>query len=137
MPGERAPRRDRQRGSVTLELMVVFPLVLLLVWIGMQLVLVFFANRVALAAAQEGVRAASQRGGSVAAAEQRADRVLAQLGSTLLLHPQVHASRTADTARVEVTGTPQQLIPLFADLRVVQIAQSPRERFRAATEGGP
>src|SRR6266545_4030130 len=85
MPSTRALRPDHQRGSVTLELVVVFPLLMLLVWIGMQLVLVFFANRVALSAAQEGARAARQRTGSVATAERRTQRYLDQLGSTLLL----------------------------------------------------
>ena len=121
---------DGQRGSVTLEFVVIFPLLMLLVWIAMQFVMVFFANRVALAAAQEGVRTARDRAGSVAAAERRSRRYLDEIGSTLLLHPEVRASRTADTARVQVTGQAQQLIPLFVRLHVVQVAESPRERFR-------
>jgi len=137
MPGKRAVRPGHQRGSVTLELVVVFPVLMLLVWIGMQLVLVFFANRVALSAAQEGVRAARERTGSTTVAERRAQRYLDQLGSTLLLHPQVRASRTADAARVEVSGHAQQLVPFFARLRVVQVAESPRERFRGDTEARP
>jgi hypothetical protein len=51
MPSKRSPRLDGQGGSVTLELVGIFPLLMLLVWIGMQLVLVFFATRVALSAA--------------------------------------------------------------------------------------
>lgn len=135
MPSKRSPRPGRQRGSVTLELVVIFPLLMLLVWIGMQLVLVFFANRVALSAAQEGVRAARERTGSVTIAERRAQRYLDQLGSTLLLHPQVRASRTADVATVQVSGQAQQLVPFLAHLRVVQVAESPRERFRPDTRG--
>jgi TadE-like protein len=131
----RSRRPDSQRGSVTLELVVIFPALMLLMWIGMQLVLVFFANRIALSAAQEGVRAARQREGSVAVAERRAQRYLDQLGSTLLLHPQVRASRTADVARVEVTGRAQQLVPFWSRVRVVQVAESPRERFRPASVG--
>jgi len=120
---------------VTLELVVVFPVLMLLVWVGMQLVLVLFANRVALAAAQEGMRAARAHSGTVAAAEQRTHRSLDQLGSTLLLHPQVQASRTAEIARVQVSGRAQQLVPLFARLRVIQVVQSPRERFRSDAGG--
>src|SRR5919197_4180507 len=103
MPHERRLKPGDQRGSVTLEMVVAYPLLMLLVWVGMQLVLVFFANRVALSAAQEGVRAARERTGSTAGAELHAQRYLDQLGNTLLLHPQVRASRTADVARVEVT----------------------------------
>ncbi len=120
---------------MTLELVVVFPVLMLLVWVGMQLVLVLFANRVALAAAQEGMRAARAHSGTVAAAEQRTHRSLDQLGSTLLLHPQVQASRTAEIARVQVSGRAQQLVPLFARLRVIQVVQSPRERFRSDAGG--
>ncbi|SRR6266498_631766 len=135
MPDKRTTTADQQRGSVTLELVVIFPVLMLLVWVGMQLVLVLFANRVALSAAQEGVRAARAHSGTVAAAEQRTHRSLDQLGNTLLLHPQVQASRTAEIARVEVAGHAQQLVPLFARLRVVQVVQSPRERFRSDAGG--
>jgi Flp pilus assembly protein TadG len=136
------PRRslldsDGQRGSVTLEFVVIVPLLMLLVWIAMQFVMVFFANRVALAAAQEGVRTARDRAGSITAAERRSRRYLDELGSTLLLHPEVRASRTADTARVEVTGQAQQLVPLFVRLHVVQAVESPRERFRPTPLEGP
>jgi Flp pilus assembly protein TadG len=130
MPRRSALRADGQQGSVTLEFVVIVPLLMLLVWIAMQLVMVFFANRVALSAAQEGVRTARDRAGSTTAAEQRSRRYLVELGSTLLLHPQVRASRTADSARVEVTGQAQQLIPFFVRLHIVQVAESPRERFR-------
>jgi hypothetical protein len=64
-----------------------------------------------------------------------AQRYLDQLGSTLLLHPQVRASRSADVARVEVVGQAQQLVPFFARLRVVQVVESPRERFRPDAGG--
>src|SRR6266540_4842970 len=47
-----------ERGALAVELAVVFPVVLLLVWIGFQLAFVFLANRVALAADEEGARSA-------------------------------------------------------------------------------
>jgi Flp pilus assembly protein TadG len=127
---------DPQRGSVTLEFVVIIPLLMMLVWVAMQLVMVFFANRVALAAAQQGVRTATDRVGSVAAAERRSRLYLDELGRTLLLHPRVQASRTADAARVEVTGQARQLIPLFVRLHVVQVAETPRERFRTIGQEG-
>ena len=135
MPRNHIPRPSCHRGSVTLEFVVIFPILMLLVWIGMQLVLVFFANRVALSAAQEGVRAARERTGTVTAAQRRTQRYLDQLGRTLLLRPQVRVSRTADVARVQVTGRAQQLVPFLARLRVVQVAESPRERFRPEARG--
>jgi hypothetical protein len=47
----------------------------------------------------------------------------------------VRTSRTPDVARVKVTGQAQQLIPLLGRLRVVQVAKSPRERFRPEVDG--
>jgi Flp pilus assembly protein TadG len=137
MTRPRATRRSRDEGSITLEFAVIVPLLMLLVWIAIQFVMVFFANRVALSAAQEGVRTARARAGSISAAEQRSRRYLDELGGTLLLHPQVRALRTPDRAQIQVSGQAQQLIPFFVRLRVVQVAQSPLEQFRSPGSGTP
>ena len=109
------PRRDRtgadERGFATVEFIVAFPLVLLLVWIGFQLVFVFFANRVALAAAEEGARAARSYTGSATAGDTRAHKFLTELGSGVLVEPTVRAYRTPERAGVVVEGRAQQLVP--------------------------
>jgi len=120
-----------ERGALAVELAVVFPVVLLLVWIGFQLAFVFLANQVALAAAEEGARSARSYTGSAAAGDARAHRFLAQLDSNVLLQPQVHAYRTSERAGVVVEGQTQQLVPgLGWVLHVRRAVDGPVERFR-------
>ena len=114
-----------------MEFIVAFPLVLLLVWIGFQLVFVFFANRVALAAAEEGARAARSYTGSAAAGDARAHKFLTELGPGVLAQPTVRAYRTPERAGVVVEGRAQQLVPgLTMVLQVHRAAEGPVERFR-------
>src|SRR5215218_8633813 len=130
MPRRRRAGNDDQ-GFATVEFIVAFPLVLLLVWIGFQLVFVFFANRVALAAAEEGARAARSYTGSAAAGDARAHRFLDELGSGVLRQPTVQAYRTPQRAGVVVEGRPQQLVPgLGMVVRVRRVVEGPTERFR-------
>jgi Flp pilus assembly protein TadG len=120
-----------ERGALAVEFAVVFPVLLLVVWIGFQLAFVFLANRVALAAAEEGARAARSYTGSAAAGDARAHRFLAELGSGVLLQPTVQAYRTAERAGVVVEGRPQQLVPgLGMVVRVRRVVEGPVERFR-------
>jgi Flp pilus assembly protein TadG len=125
-----------EQGFATVEFIVAFPLVLLLVWIGFQLVFVFFANRVALAAAEEGARAARSYTGSAAAGDARAHKFLTELGSGVLVEPTVRAYRTPERAGVVVEGRAQQLVPgLSMVLRVHRAADGPVERFRGDVPG--
>jgi hypothetical protein len=135
-PRGQSPSRGQQ-GTVTLEALLVYPLVLLIAWIGMQLALVHLANRVALAAAEEGASAARARAGALTAARQRAHRYLDALGSGLLADPTIRIQRTADTVTAEVHGKAQRIVPGFP-VGVTQTVQSPTERFRASPEAtGP
>lgn len=112
-------------------MVIVFPVVLLLVWIGFQLAFVFLANRVALAAAEEGARVARSHTGTAAGGDARAHRFLAQLDSAVLVDPQIHAYRTIDRAGVVVEGRTQQLVPgLGLLLQVRRQVEGPVERFR-------
>ena|SRR6266536_3613674 len=120
--------RAGERGTIALEAVVIFPLVILLAWVGMQLVLIHLANRVALAAAAEGARAARVHTGSTAAGEQRARRYLADLGGSLLVGPAVHATRGPDSASVAVSGQAERIVPIIP-LRVRQVVEGPVERF--------
>ncbi len=133
------PTPPGQQGTVTLEALLVYPLVLLIAWIGMQLALVHLADRVALAAAEEGASAARARTGTLTAAGQRAHRYLDVLGSGLLADPTIRIQRTADLVTAEVHGNAQRIVPGFP-IGVTQTVQSPTERFRAspqATGPGP
>ena len=124
MQQQHRPGTD-ERGFATVEFIVAFPMVLLLVWIG------FLANRVALAAAEEGARAARSYAGSATAGDARAHKFLTELGSGVLVQPTVRAYRTPERAGVVVEGRAQQLVPgLSMVLRVHRAAEGPVERFR-------
>ena len=56
-----------QRGSVSLEMVVVMPALLLLIFVGVQGALVYQARTVCLGAAQSGARAAAAEDGSAGA----------------------------------------------------------------------
>src|SRR6266511_3393136 len=120
------PPRDSlgtEDGSASTELVVVFPAVQLGLW--------YHARHVALAAAEEGVRAARVQTGSATAGAARARRFLRALGPTVVADPVVRASRDQDTARVEVAGQALNVLP-WLHLPVRQAAQGPVERFRGA-----
>jgi len=117
-----------------LEAVLVYPLVLLIAWVGMQLALVHLANRVALASAEEGASVARARAGTVTAAEERAHRYLGVLGTGLLTTPTIRIVRTADTVTVQVSGQAQRIVPGFP-VHVTQTVHSPTERFRAVSRG--
>ncbi len=133
------PRRrpgDGQTGAVTAELVVATPLLLLLVLLVVQFALWQHVLHVATAAAEEGERAARLEGGTAAAGATRARDFLAQLGPSLVVAPRVTARRDQATARVEVRGTAEQLVP-WLHLPIHAVAEGPVEVFQPAPAGGP
>jgi Flp pilus assembly protein TadG len=83
-----AARRD-QRGSVSTELVVVTPVLLLLVMLVVQFALWQHAQHIAQAAAQRGAETARVEGGSDAEGRVMTQAALAQLGGDLLSQPAV------------------------------------------------
>jgi Flp pilus assembly protein TadG len=126
-------RGANQRGAGTLETVLVMPLVLLLITTVVQFALWYHASHVALAAAQDGVRAARVEGATGADGRARAQTELDQLGRDLVLSPQITATRGPDVATVEVSGWAPQVVPLLR-LPIHQHATSPVERFYAPTQ---
>lgn len=124
-----------ERGSFSLEIAVLFPVVLLLTFGVVQAALWFHARDVALSAAQNGVRAARAYNGSQGAGQQQASAFLTQAGgSGVLKNAAVFASRGAQQATVTVTGQAPKVITLLPTLSVTQTATGPVERF--TTQGG-
>lgn len=126
-------RSSGQAGSAATEVVLVFPTLLVLVMVIVQFGLWYHATGIARAAAEEGARAARTDTGTAAAGHDRAQVFVDQLAGTLLTDRTVTATRTADTARVEVHGAVVSLVP-FVHLTVTAAAQSPTERFRARNE---
>jgi hypothetical protein len=126
---ERAARPGAA-GGTTAELVVATPLLLLLV---VQFALWQHGAHVATAAAQEGARAARMEGGSAAAGRAEAADFLATLAPTLVRDPRVTARRDLATARVEVRGTAEAVVP-WLRLPIRAAVEAPVERFRAPDE---
>jgi TadE-like protein len=125
-------RRDDQRGVATIEMAVLFPVTLLMVFAIIQFGVWYHASDVAKAAAQEGVRAARVEGGSAADGAARADRVLDDNARSLIADRQVVPFRDNDVARIEVRGSCLRVVPIPGlSLPVHAVAESPVERFRA------
>ena len=140
--GTRVPRRLRdtrgrdERGSTSLELVILFPVVLLLIFAGIQGALYYHARNVALSAAQQGVRAAKAENGSSDQGRQAAQAFVDQAGgANVMTGVNVTSNRGANEATVTVTGQPISVIPGILNFTVSQTAQGPIEVFTAP--GGP
>lgn len=125
----RPPPTTCERGSSSLELVIVFPAVLLIIFSGITAALFFHARNVAQAAAQEGLRDAQAVNGSGDQGEQRARQFLqAAGGGDVLRDVTVTRSVTANWATVTVEGRSLTLLP-GVTFRVEQSATGPVERF--------
>src|SRR5437667_6517659 len=107
----RSPADRGQTGSATLQTVLVMPLLLLLVTLIVQFALWYHASHIAIAAAQDGARAARVEGGTELDGRGRAQQILDQLGTNVLLESSVTVTRDAQVARVEVHGYAPELIP--------------------------
>ena len=117
-----------ERGSISAELVVATPLLLLLILAIVQFALFEHATHVAQAVANEGLAASRVVGGSQASGNEAASAVLKQLGSSVLVGSSVTTSRGAETTSVTVTGAAESLLP-FLRLSVHVVASAPTERF--------
>ena len=127
----RVPAGDR--GSVTLELAIVFPVLLLIVTALIQYALWFHARSLALAAAQQGVSVARAYDSTPAAGRDSALAFVADHGSDSLLAASATASRpAAGQVQVVVTGRSLSLLPGMGGIAVSQSAAGPVERFTSA-----
>lgn len=126
----RAARRRRDSGAATTELVIATPVLLFMIMLLVQTGLWYHTKHIAQAAAQEGSHAARVEGGSAADGSAAAHAVLDDLAPTLLQNRAVNAERSADEARVDVSGDAQNVIP-FMTFHVSESAVAPVERFRA------
>lgn len=127
------PGNKAEDGSSTVEVVIVFPLLILTLMLVFQFAFWYHARHVALAAAEEGARAARVDTGTAAAGAARAERFVRDLGSSVIVNPKVSASRNLDVARVEVSGQARNVVPGLR-LPIRQVSQGPIERFRGADE---
>ena len=128
-------RGDRGAGSA--ELVIAVPLLMLLILLIVQFAVWAHASSIAQATAEEALAAARVQGGSAASGQQRAQQVLSQIGSAVLISPRVSVTRTATTVTVTITGTAEEVLPVPGLALPVSITVSgPAERFVPDTSRG-
>jgi Flp pilus assembly protein TadG len=120
-------RRIRdERGALSIEFLLVMSALMLVFLLMLQYAMQAHAHRVAQAAAEEALAAASAYDGSAASGEDAGNHYLGDLGSLSGTH--VTVTRTGDTAAVTVTGDGQQVLP-FVPVHVSVHLEGPIEHF--------
>ena len=134
--GRRLARAVRRRlagdrGAGSAEIVVATPLLMLLILLVIQF------GIWAHATAEETLAAARVQGGTAASGQQRAAQVISQIGSSVLVGPQVSVTMTPAEVTVEVTGTAERVLPVPGlSFPVTVTVTGPVERFVPATAQG-
>jgi Flp pilus assembly protein TadG len=139
-PSARVRRRARwarrDAGSVSIEIAILFPVLLALIVAIVQYGLWFHARSLALTAAQEGVSAARAYSTDPGSGPARAREFLAAHGAGTLTDVTVAPTTPgAGQVGVQVTGRSLSIVPGVPGPTVTQSAAGPRERF--TTPGAP
>ncbi len=116
------------RGSVSAELVIATPLLLLMLLAIVQFALWSHATHIAQAAASQGLAVARAQHGTAAAGTSSAQQLLDQLASGPLTGSAVSTDRNTASASVRVSGTATSVVP-FLRLPVHAEAAGPVERF--------
>lgn len=132
LPQPRRIRLDRalhgDRGSVSAELVIATPLLLLMVMAIVQFALWSHAIHIAQAAAAQGLAAARVQDATAPRGDAAARHLLDQLGRGPLTHTRIDATRSGDAVFIRVSGDASAVIP-FLHLPVHAEATGPVERF--------
>jgi Flp pilus assembly protein TadG len=128
MPGVR--RHRDQRGALAIEFTLIISALMVTFLLLLQYSATAHAERVATAAAEEALAAASAYDGSVASGESAANHYLTDLGSSLT-NTHVTVTRSPTSASVDISGEVERLFPLLP-VRVSIHLEGPVERFVAA-----
>jgi Flp pilus assembly protein TadG len=126
-----------ERGTVSLELALVAPTLMLLVLGVLQFGLWYHAQEVVQGAALEGARVAATEDGNATAGQARAMEVLREGLGTAATEEAASASVGPDVARVRVTARLPGLLPIpgLSSFLLSSEASAFRERFRPAGDG--
>ena len=122
----RARRTRDERGALSIEFLLVISALMLVFLLMLQYAMQAHAHRIAQAAAEEALAAASAYDGSAASGEATGEHYLGDLGS--LSATNVTVTRTGSTATVTVTGDGQQVLP-FVAVHVSVHLEGPIEHF--------
>lgn len=120
-------------GSATLEIAILGPALLFLIFAIIEGALWFYARNLALAAAQEGVETGRSFGSTPDAGVRRANAFLTRSASDSLMATSVTSTGTTTTTiRIQVKGRALSLFPGVPGIPVSQSAEGPIERFTVA-----
>jgi len=114
------------KGAVSGQLVIATPLLLFLLLVTVQFAVWLHAVHIAQATAAQAVSAARTEDGSAAVGQAQADKILAQLGTGLLIDPQVSVTRAGGQVHAQITGTVQTIVPGM-HLPVEAIAAGPAD----------
>jgi Flp pilus assembly protein TadG len=120
---------EREDGASAIEMVILFPVTLLVVLVIIQFGVWYHAAAIARAAAQQGVKTASAYGATAGAGQAQAHVVLDDNGRSLIVGTTVTGFRDGAQARMTVTGTALTVVPIL-HLSIHEAATAPVEAFR-------
>ncbi|WP_406054052.1 pilus assembly protein [Streptomyces sp. NBC_01077] len=127
---------DRDRGSSPIQVAILFPVVILLIFAIVQAFLAAYAHNVAATAAREGVSAGRMYGAGPGDGAAKARAAVNTLGGDLLVDARVStAGSTTDRIRITVQGRAISLLPGMGGWPVTAAASGPVERWTTAAGG--
>ena len=130
-PRRRGLGRGRgERGSASVELVVLLPLLFAILFAGVQGAVYFHARTLAIAAAQEGARAAAHENATINAGTAAATLFLTDVAGDSLTGVTVTGSRAGTSVTFTVRGSSLSLIPGWTPT-VEQSATLPLERINS------
>jgi Flp pilus assembly protein TadG len=130
----RGRRWRDDRGDTSIQMAIIFPLVLLATVAVIQACLWYYARQIALTAAREGATAARAYQSSPADGAAQARAVLGRTAGDSLRGYNVSVTSDGQRVRVRVSGTALSMIPGMSGLRVTQSASGPVERWTVPGE---
>ncbi|MFJ1839804.1 TadE/TadG family type IV pilus assembly protein [Streptomyces sp. NPDC088175] len=130
----KARRWSDDRGDVSIQMAIIFVVLLPATVAVIQTSMWYYARQIALTAAREGTTAARAYQASPADGTAQAQDVLRRTAGDSLLGYSVSASSDGQRVRVQVSGTAQSMIPGISGRRITQSASGPVERFTVPGE---
>jgi TadE-like protein len=126
--------KDAEAGSVSVELVVATPLLLLLILLITQFAVWWHANHIAQAAAAQALAAARAQDATAARGEDEAALVVSEAGRGVLRHPRVVVTRTGTRVHVRIDARAEPVVPGLS-LPVHAVADGPVDRWTVPAEG--
>lgn len=126
IPNRQSRSRD-ERGSVSIQLVVLMPALFAIAFTGLQAGLYYYGRSAAMSAATIAARAAAVEDGTISACHAAANGFIADLGD-VLTSPEVSCTQTGTTVTAAVAGNTLSVIPGWSP-RVEQVMNLPKERI--------